>query len=216
MVSGDLAYLKSACQLCQPFSEAVDLGKLAKEHHLVPSTKPSLSDLCAAILHWWLDKNVLEQVSSQWESEILTKEQVDYAACNTYVSLILYHVIVQTSIPTPVSPDPPAGLPVLIYYDDNTCLVAYSHIIKHINTTEIKGARVSSQHEVVHITQVIILGAILKTYQWPLSSFGQTPFDIVVIHSHLRLLQTYSQMVDSSTKATSSWPANQAVKPFHG
>lgn len=200
MVSGDLAYLESACQPCRPFSGGVNLGKLAKERHLVPSAKCSLSDLCAAVLHKRLDKNVPERLSSQWESEILTKEQVDYAARDAYVSLILYHEILRTPIPSPIPSNPSTGLPVLVYHDDNTRLIAHGYITKLVNTNEIEGARISNVREVVRITCVVIPGAILKTHGRPLSSFGPTPFNIVVVRSHLRFSQTHHETLLSSSE----------------
>lgn len=187
MVASDLAYLQSVCQPSQPFTGGVDLAKLAKERHLVSNARCSLSDLCATILRKRLDKNVSERLSNQWESDTLTKEQVDYAARDAYVSLILYQEILRIPVPTPVPANPPAGLPVLIYHDDNTRLVAYGHIIKPTNVHEVHGAKISSQREIVCVTHVIVPGAVLKTHKRPLSSFGSLPFNIVAIRSHLRL-----------------------------
>jgi hypothetical protein len=190
LVNADLQCLQKACEQSEPFVGGLDLAKLAKERNLISTARCSLSDICAAVLGKRLDKNVSERLSNQWENDELTKDQIDYAAQDAYVSLVLYHAISRIPTPQPLPEHPKPGLPVHIYHDDNTRLIAYGRISQNCENKECDGIQVLRTRTVVEVTEVLVPGAMLGLYKKkPLSMFGPTPFDLVVIRSHLRLAE---------------------------
>lgn len=88
MVNTDLTHLQQACNSSLPFVGGLELGKYAKDRHVISNiAKTSLADLCALILHSRLEKEISERVSDSWENTVLSPDQLRYAANNAYASL---------------------------------------------------------------------------------------------------------------------------------
>ena len=88
LVDADLGYFQSACKGSSQFVGGLNLAKYAKDQWVVNNAQCSLADLCAWVLGKWLNKNVSEQLSDAWEDDILTSEQLQYAARDASASLI--------------------------------------------------------------------------------------------------------------------------------
>ena len=102
MVDSDLCYLQKEVHSHQPFVGGIDLAKLAKEHSIVPNARVGLGDVCAAVLGKRLNKNVPQCVSTQWDNEILDKDQLNYAALDAYASLLIYEALKRIPAPGPL------------------------------------------------------------------------------------------------------------------
>jgi len=102
LVNADLTYLQKAIKSQVSFiggDRGVDLAKIAKDRHVTTSAQLSLADLCAFILNKRLNKNVSERISQSWEDTTLTQEQLNYAACDAYASLLLYQYLSKVDFP---------------------------------------------------------------------------------------------------------------------
>ena len=102
---------------------------------MVNNARCSLADLCAWVLGKRLNKNVSEQLSDAWEDDVLTSEQLQYAARDASASLMIYHQLQILDVPQPL----PAGsltspMPVLLYSADNTTVIAQGWIaVNHLS-----------------------------------------------------------------------------------
>ena len=75
--------------------------------------------------------------------------------------------------------------PVLLYNTDNSCVIAWG-VLSPDSTHCFDGINVTATHCPVEIYDIYIPGAIITTYrQQPLAEFGQTPFSIVCLCTHL-------------------------------
>jgi len=125
LVDADLGYLQSVCKGSSQFVGGLDLAKYAKDRRVVNNARCSLANLCAQVLGKRLNKNVLERLSNAWEDDILTSEQLQYAARDASASSTIYHKLRALDIPQPL----PAGsltnpTPILLYSADNTTVIA--------------------------------------------------------------------------------------------
>src|SRR6266545_7371113 len=90
--------------------------------------------------------------------------QINYAACDAYVSLILYHELSKFSIPRALSANPPASAPILLYHTDNTLIVAHGRLLAQSNISEIDGIRLSACTVLLEVTEVLVPAAIISTH----------------------------------------------------
>lgn len=188
LVNADLRYLEAACHPQSPFTGTVDLAKYAKERLVISSAKCSLADLCASILGKRLNKNVPERVSQTWENDTLTPSQLAYAACDAYASLRIYEKLSEIEIPRPLPRNPTPSMAVLIYSSDNTTLIAQGEISSHMCDQVFDGINITQTRIVVDVLRVFVPGAKLNIHQKrPLLSFGDPPFSVVCLRSHLRV-----------------------------
>ena len=162
MVGSDLRQLQELVQSSIPFSGALDLANFAKECHVIPNAKCSLTDLCAVILGKRLNKNVSERKSMAWENLALSAEQVQYAACDAYVALLMYLALSKISAPKPL---PTADLdpmdPVLLYNTDNTTIVASGHLSPNLGATSFDGINITPTCTLVEITDILVPAALM-------------------------------------------------------
>ncbi|KAG6876058.1 hypothetical protein C0992_001133 [Termitomyces sp. T32_za158] len=98
-VAGDLKYLEQACHSDVQFVGAVDIARLAEDWLLVSTACASLAKFTAVVLNRHLSKNVVKRVSTAWEDENITSEQICYAALDAYASFAIYIALLK--IPTP-------------------------------------------------------------------------------------------------------------------
>jgi hypothetical protein len=200
LVDSDLAYLQEACHSSTPFVGGLDLAKYAKDRHVVSNvSKTSLADLCALVLHRRLNKNVSERISQDWENVVLSQEQLQYAAKDAYVSLLIYEELTKITVPHALPSSLHPSMPILLYSTDNTTVIAKGQISRYSRDRAYDGINISLTRTVVNITKVLVPGAIVTTHrQRSLSSFGQTPFSVVCLCSHLRIFDpTTSSTIDS-------------------
>lgn len=86
-VSGDLSYLQESSRSITPFVGGVDLARFAKDRMIISNARMGLSELSAVLLGHQLPKNVSERISTLWEEDVLSDEQIRYAALDAYASL---------------------------------------------------------------------------------------------------------------------------------
>lgn len=188
LVDADLKFLEAACQPRTPFVGGVELAKYAKDRRIISSARCSLADLCAIVLGKRLNKNVPERISQEWENEVLTKEQQMYAALDAYASLRLYEKLSTIEIPQPLPQNPHPTTPVLVYSSDNTTVIARGAISIHMHDRVFDGINITSTRIVVDVLEVFVPGALITTHRnHALLSFGNAPFSIVCLRSHLRV-----------------------------
>jgi len=186
MISGDLKQLEAIAQPTLPFSGGLDLAAYAKARHVVSKANCSLGDLCAKVFGKRLNKNVSERTSIAWENRELTEAQINYAACDAYVSLLLYNELSKFSIPRALSAKPPASAPILLYHTDNTLVIAYGRLSALSNISEIDGIRLSARTVLLEVTEVLVPAAIISTHnKRALKDFGHPPFQLVALRSHV-------------------------------
>lgn len=190
-VKADLCYLQQGCRSTIPFTGALDLAMLAKNRQVTSTAKNSLADLCANVLHKRLDKNVPERVSIAWENESLTEDQIRYAALDVYASLCIYQALIKIPAPGPLPPNLTPQSPVLLFNDDRTRLIARGSISSHLSDRAFDGINITPTRTVIEVLQVIVPGAIIGTHKKKtLGDFGEVPFHLVCLRSHLRTIVT--------------------------
>jgi len=147
-----------------------------------------LADLCARVLGKRLNKNVSERVSDAWEDDVLTSEQLQYAARDASASLMIFHKLRTLDVPQPI----PAGsltspTPVLLYSADNTTVIAQGRIaINHLARPSYDSINITPTRTVIDVLEVFVPGAIVNTHRkQALGTFGPVPFSVVCLQSHL-------------------------------
>lgn len=107
----------------------------------------------------------------------------------------------------------PPQTPIILLSDDNKKVIAHGVILSSQNGSQtLEGIKISSRHAIILVIEVVIPGAILKIHKnRTLNDFGQVPFDVVCLRSHLRLgstplpkFQTVSSNSNASTVTQSS------------
>ncbi|KAF8886886.1 hypothetical protein CPB84DRAFT_1749865 [Gymnopilus junonius] len=90
-------------------------------------------------------------------------------------------------------------MPILLYSTDNTTVITEGQISQYSRDQAYDGINISLTWTVIDITKVLVPGAIVTTHwQRSLSSFGQTPFSVICLHSHLQIFDpTTSSTMDS-------------------
>ena len=167
LVDADLGYLQSTCKGCSQFVGGLDLAKYAKDRRVVNNARCSLADLCARILGKRLNKNVSERLSNAWEDDILTFEQLQYAAKDASASLTIYHKLRMLDIPEPL----PAGsltspTPVLLYSADNTTVIAQGQIaVNHFGRPSYDSVNITPTRVVIDVLEVLVPGAIVTAHR---------------------------------------------------
>jgi 3'-5' exonuclease len=189
LVDADLGYLQSACKGSSQFVGGLDLAKYAKDRRVVNNAQCSLADLCARVLGKRLNKNVSERLSNAWEDDVLSSEQLQYAARDASASLTIYHKLQILDVPQPL----PAGsltspTPVLLYSADNTTVIAQGQIaVNHILRPSYDTINITPTRTVIDVLEVLVPGAVVTTHRkQALSTFGPAPFSVVCLRSHLR------------------------------
>jgi len=167
-----------------------------------------------------LNKNVPERISQAWEDKTLTREQLDYAACDAYASLVIYKHLQQFDIPRWLPPTLTPGTPVLLYNSDNTTVIAEGQISTHhqvhdggTKTNKIQvydGINITPIKAIININQIHVPGALISSHgKRALTSFGPVPFALICLRSHL---QSFNPAA-SPHKMTASTP-NQGSNPI--
>ncbi|XP_006457870.1 hypothetical protein AGABI2DRAFT_215844 [Agaricus bisporus var. bisporus H97] len=119
--------------------------------------------------------------------EILSNDQINYAARDAYASLAIYNVLITIPTPHPLSDILTPQTPVFLYHRDNTRIIAHGKLSTRLGQTTYDGIKITSKRTIVTITKILIPGAIVNFYKKSLQEFGQPNFDLVVLRSHLRI-----------------------------
>ncbi|KNZ75180.1 hypothetical protein J132_04665 [Termitomyces sp. J132] len=180
------------------FQGGLDLASFAKQRLLITNARISLAELTAVILGKCLSKNQTERISSNWSDQELTADQTQYAACDAYACLCLFHKISESPEPTPLSLTSKLtesiGQPVLIMTTDNKKIAARGTISKAIIHSSFDNINFTPTRIVVSVHEVNIPATIMTQHRrQPLSSMGSVPFDVVVHRSHIWTLDTVSE-----------------------
>ncbi|EDR10701.1 uncharacterized protein LACBIDRAFT_324541 [Laccaria bicolor S238N-H82] len=157
-------------------------------------SKTSLPDLCALVLH----KRFLNKKLS---------EQLQHAAQGAYASLCIYEKLAKITVlqPLPTAINP--SLPVLLYSTDNTTVIAQGIISQHLDDHSFDGFTITPTRTVIDISKVLVPGAILTTHgRRSLKSFGKTPFSVVCLRSHLRLIDPTVTLEESGSLQSAIQP----------
>jgi hypothetical protein len=196
-VNGDLQRLAVAAGYPpNHFRGALDLAAFAKDRFLITKATLSLADIFAAIFHQCLPKHDIERVSSNWSDQELSDAQLEYAARDAYVSLLLYHEINKTTLPFAflTTETKPSGTPVLLLTDDNKKLAARGVISVAASEHQFNGENLTKTRTVVTIQEILLPGAIIGQNKERgtgrklcLQDFGKPPFDILAHRSHVRI-----------------------------
>jgi len=166
------------------------------------------------------------RVSQAWENEVLTANQLSYAATDAYAALLLYEMLSPIQVPQPLSRDAPRGTPVLIYSTDNTVPIAQGQISQADCTVMRTGSktfddiRISSAHTVVDVHEVFVPGAIVSSHQRKaLNTFGDTvrgtPADPTKTSSAARPLASPAHSPARSSTFDPAMPTTPRYVPPH-
>jgi len=148
----------------------------------MPNAQASLADLSAVVLQKHLDKNTKVRLSEEWDNEMLTQEQEEYAASDVWASLQIYKYLSKLSVPQPLPSDLQPGLQVLLYSVENTTVIARGQISLHANSTFYDSIRISPSRTVIDVSVVLVPATIVTTHRkQALMSFGIPPFSIVCL-----------------------------------
>ncbi|KAF8174492.1 hypothetical protein K438DRAFT_1522445, partial [Mycena galopus ATCC 62051] len=155
---------------------------------VITDARMGLADLCARILGKRLVKESTEQkgdpirVSNNWERELLSQKQIQYAALDALASLQIYDRLARTEVPGKISATDLPGTQVSVHNIDGQ-LIAQGRI--SVDSTPIPGVpQVTPTRVRVTVSEVCIPAALVPLHnKQALGTFGTTPFDIVYAHS---------------------------------
>jgi hypothetical protein len=168
-VNNDLVWLqKACCKLLNSFTSALDLAKFVKDYYVIRNmSNVRLSDLTTIVLQKHLDKNTPLHTSELWENQVLTSEQVSYAAKDAYALLVIYNKLADHYIvPAPIPATSPPLTPVLLYSSNLNHIIAEGHLsILYPHLLEIhNGIEILHGHALVDIHHVVVPGAIVSAH----------------------------------------------------
>ncbi|KAG6891629.1 hypothetical protein C0992_001314 [Termitomyces sp. T32_za158] len=210
LVNGDLNQLAIAAgEDPGTFQGGLDLASFAKQRLLITDARVSLAELTAVILGKCLAKNRTERVSSNWNDQELTTDQIQYAACDAYVSLCLYNKISQSPEPTSISSTSNladlVGQPVVVLTGDKKKIAARGVISKAVTHPSFDNINITLTRTVVSIQEIMIPATVMTQHRHqPLSSMGSVPFDVVVHRSHIRTFNDTTTALDTFTQSLSA------------
>jgi len=77
---------------------------------------------------------VSQRISTLWEEENLTSEMLTYAALDAYVSLAIYQILAQFSVPSPLSGTISPHTNITLYHNNFSRIIARGHISEACTT----------------------------------------------------------------------------------
>ncbi len=129
-------------------------------------------------------------MSSNWTDSEMTDAQVQYAACDAYVSVCLFNEINKTPLPLPLSPMTPVGSSVVILNDSNSKIVARGSVYLSVTGDILDNINITPTRIVITVCEILVPGTIMGQHQKrALKSFGQVPFNLICHQSHIRVVE---------------------------
>jgi hypothetical protein len=187
-VKADMTCLFHDCRFKdsdKPFTGAVELGLMAKQHNFADCVNISLVDLTTVVLHHYLSKDQHICISTAWDNCELTLEQGTYAALDVYASAAILKALEGIPVGTPVSKTTPGRTHVKLFSCDRTSTATYGTIALHHPPT-FGGIHVTPTCVIVNVTSVIAPAYLIQTevlslnVDTPLSHFGTAfPFGLL-------------------------------------
>lgn len=173
----------------------IELGCLASEKNAVSSGKASLSEIVAATLQQSLSKEVR---TSEWGADMLTEEQIHYAALDAWVALQIWDVLKSCKTAgAPLTSATPDGQPISVFVQKQE--VAQGFIVKQPAQFTIEpgnentapttiNVSATRTWAVVKIDKVLAPKCVIAYHKKALGDIqnGQNSFEVVVSMAALR------------------------------
>ena len=87
---------------------------------------------------------------------MLTNEQLQYAAKDAFVSLRIYKELMKIDVPHPLPTFLHPFMPILLYSNDNTTIIAEAQISPHLNDRMYDGINITATRTAVEIYKVLV------------------------------------------------------------
>ncbi|EPQ50510.1 hypothetical protein GLOTRDRAFT_133880 [Gloeophyllum trabeum ATCC 11539] len=193
-VTADLKRLFENCgfqaTIDAPFRGAVNLGALAKIRNPSIKATTGLVELVAVLLRQHLPKDDTIRVSTDWDNDVMSEAQQQYAALDVYASWAVFKALETRDDGEPVTASTPGGTLVTLVASDHRP-VAQGHIALD-RPKKVDGVNVSPKRVVVIITSVLVPGHLIPkellpgNEDKPLYDFPSPPFTLLCKERHLR------------------------------
>lgn len=218
-IDADLARLYRDCGFSEGtddrFVGGIDLARLAKERNATPKATTGLADLCSTLLRSFLPKDPAIRVSTAWDNDPLSDEQIQYAALDAFASWRVFEALNSMSKPQQIDASTPGGTAVSIISADRTHVVAHGHVALDRPKVH-EGINVTKTRVLITVTSVevpghIISGDLLPSHQpTPLHEFPDPPFNLLCAAKHIctRIIPVTPQ-----SPSTSNQPNTAPVQP---
>lgn len=131
-INSDLKRLFRDCKFVdedQPFTGAIELGRLSKEKNLTKNAGIGLADLTSQILHLFLPKDPSIRVSTDWDNSTLSKSQTSYAALDAYATWQVFKALNTIAVGKAVTQATPMGTAISLLSMDRSTIVAHGYIM---------------------------------------------------------------------------------------
>ncbi|KAG8932761.1 hypothetical protein FRC00_014144 [Tulasnella sp. 408] len=188
MIHYDLKRLSSEAKSGFNYRGAVELARLAKQRGVMPTARTSLSALVARTIGRYLEKDQSIRVSSNWDRQILSDEQVRYAAMDAYAGLAVYEHLIKIPAPGNIPAHPAYGLAISLWHDDGSRIIAHGVIGNQVNI--LNNINVTPTRIVVTIQQVIVPSTVVLVRQHQELTPTSVPFDLVVLRRKVQTRHT--------------------------
>ena len=185
-IGSDLKRLQHEANIETPFSNFLDVARLAKARGVIKTATISLAELAAIVLKLQMNKDQDICVSTQWDVKDLSEEQKEYVALDAYASLAIYERLQDVPEPGDISAEPLPGLSVSVYQEDGHTLIAYGRWSSANLNFKVGNINITKTRAAVDIIKVVVRGVILRLHERSLESFGQPPFTIVCKRNQLQ------------------------------
>ncbi|KAG2217078.1 hypothetical protein INT45_013105 [Circinella minor] len=181
-VGGDLAKIhRDFNVLCQG---DLELGRFCKERDVIHDARMSLADICKKVLGCSLPK-VDDIRLSDWDSDILSPQQIEYAARDAWAGLDAFNAVITRYFPVgKLVLKPLQGIHVSVQLQKLWEAVAYGKLAKQDRV--LGDITVRKNQAIVTIKQVLKPAIILKAHKKALREFGDTPFNVIIDLKNLR------------------------------
>ncbi|KAG6886800.1 hypothetical protein C0992_002307 [Termitomyces sp. T32_za158] len=216
-IGADLKRLFNDCKFkdkdSQPFTGAIELGKISKERNITKNAGVGLADLTSQVLQLFLPKDPSIRVSTAWDNSELSESQKSYAALDAYATWEVFRALSTISIGTAVTRATPIGTPVSLLSSDRSKIVAHGHVMPD-QPKKLLGINVTKTRLVVTVTSILVPGHIVSgdlmpsKEDVPFSSFPEPPFNLVCKLKHL---QTREESKSAPPLTQSSKPVLQSI-----
>ena len=167
----------------EEFPGGVDLAHFAKSCRIAPNAKVGLAELSTLVLGRRLNE---VHVSTHWEDQNLSEEQIQYASLDAYASQAIYNRLLEIERLGNIPENVPHDLPVTVYQEDGQKVIAHGiwSKLNFENNPILDGVDFQTSENIrlvaVEIQKITIPAAIIKSHhQHALKDFGLLPFTII-------------------------------------